>query len=788
MNSIGDVRSACHQTLRRLVLGWMMFVGMSVAQAAVLDLDGDGRSDLLTQDGNGVLVGRVMKGGAITTTGTLLAAGSQWVVTHSADFDGDGKADLLFRNVADGSVVIYLMNGLTVQSTATVLGTSSVWVVAEVADFNGDGKADLLWRNQSDNSHGIWLMNGTATLASSSIIGPGDWVVTQTADFNGDGKADLLWRNLGDGSYALWLMNGMISTSVSGLLGSSDWVVTQSADFNGDGKSDLLWRKQSDGSTALWLMNGTSMSGAAGLLGPSSWMATHVGDLNGDGKADIVWRNRNDGMIAAWLMNGLNPIGGASSAVLLGANSGWQVQSLLDVNGDNKSDLVWRHSDGTIALWVMNGVTRTAAAFIAGGNVAGSVLDVVPRVSDILVSPLSAVKWSQAATWGGTLPRAGDAVTIPAGKHILLDVSPPALKSLLIEGQLSADPGKDLNLTADWIIVNGTNAKFNIGSETQPYTKRATITLTGTNTAENIMGMGTKVLGVMGGRLELYGQTKRSWTRLAATAPRGAAQLALADSLEGWQVGDEIAIAPSDFEALESEKRTIIAMNSRTVVLDRPLDFDHWGAVPQGYGNKFLDMRAEVGNLSRNIVIRSAQNEERLLPGFDPQSRTPEGRQNGDGKRLEMGRFGGHMMFMPGSKVYLQNIEVTGMGQQGMLGRYPVHWHLNQDASTGNFIRNSTIHDTFQRGLVIHQSNGVRAEGNVIFNTPGHAVFLEDGVERNNVLTDNLVMSVTYVLRKHRLSLKDDENANRAERQSGFWITNPQNVVRGNVVAGVENG
>jgi hypothetical protein len=51
-------------------------------------------------------------------------------------------------------------------------------------------------------------------------------------------------------------------------------------------------------------------------------------------------------------------------------------------------------------------------------------------------------------------------------------------------------------------------------------------------------------------------------------------------------------------------------------------------------------------------------------------------------------------------------------------------------------------------------------------------------------------MRVTYVLRKHRLSLKDrdDPNKDRAERQSGFWLTNPQNTVRGNVVAGVQNG
>lgn len=402
----------------------------------------------------------------------------------------------------------------------------------------------------------------------------------------------------------------------------------------------------------------------------------------------------------------------------------------------------------------------------------------------------NALPWSAPATWGGIVPRAGDAVIIPAGKHVLLDVSPPPLKSLLIEGQLSFDPGKDLTLTANWILAEGQNAKLSIGSAANPHTRRATIALTGTNPFENIMGMGTKFLGAMGGTLEFFGQPKRSWTRLAASVSAGATAITLADALDGWQVGDEIAIAPSDFDALAAEKRTIIAINGQTVTLNRALDFEHWGAAPQAYGNKMLDMRAEVGNLTRNILVMSEQNEERQLPGFDPDSVDAQGKQNGDGKRLEVGRFGGHMMFMPGSKVFLQNVEITGMGQQGMLGRYPVHWHLNQDASNGNFIRNSSIHDTFQRGLVLHQSNGVIAENNVLFNIPGHAVFVEDGIERNNVLAGNLVMRVTYVLRKHRLSLKDadDENLDRAERQSGFWLTNPQNIVRGNVVAGVQNG
>ncbi len=393
-------------------------------------------------------------------------------------------------------------------------------------------------------------------------------------------------------------------------------------------------------------------------------------------------------------------------------------------------------------------------------------------------------QWSDPITWGGTLPDTNSAVVIPAGKTITLDRS-TRVASLTVEGTLVA-ANQNLELTANWIMLHG-SGKFSVGTATQPFDKRFVIQLAGTNPNEKIMGMGTKFLGTMGGTLELYGQNKRSWTHLNASALQGATELSLEDSLDGWQVGDEIAVAPSDFDALQAEKRSITAIAGQTITLDRPLEFDHWGQAPQMYGNQTLDMRAEVGNLSRNIVIKSIDNQERTLPGFNPEAFDAQGKQNGDGQRLESGRFGGHMMFMTGSTVRLQNIEVTGLGQQGMLGRYPVHWHLNQDTSSGSFIQNSSIHDTFQRGVVIHQSNGVKADNNVIFNLPGHAVFLEDGVERNNILTNNLVMQVGYVLRKHRLSLKDGDS-DRAERQAGFWLTNPQNTVRGNVVAGVENG
>ena len=67
-----------------------------------------------------------------------------------------------------------------------------------------------------------------------------------------------------------------------------------------------------------------------------------------------------------------------------------------------------------------------------------------------------AARWSDPASWPDRrVPRAGDKVTIAAGKHILLDVTPPALGGVDIEGKLSFANTADLELTTEWVMVHG---------------------------------------------------------------------------------------------------------------------------------------------------------------------------------------------------------------------------------------------------------------------------------------------------------------------------------------------
>jgi FG-GAP-like repeat len=208
---------------------------------------------------------------------------------------------------------------------AAILGANPDWRVTHVADFNGDGKADLLWQN-TNGAVTIWLMNGITTISAAGLLGANpDWRVTHTADLNGDGKADVLWRNINTGSITAWLMNGTAAISAAGILNDPNWSISHTADFNGDGKADLLWRNTNGGVT-IWFMNGLGNNGAVGLLGADpNWRVTHIGDYNGDGKADIVWRNAADGSIAMWLINGTTVI---SQTTILGA-SPWVISPTL---------------------------------------------------------------------------------------------------------------------------------------------------------------------------------------------------------------------------------------------------------------------------------------------------------------------------------------------------------------------------------------------------------------------------------------------------------------------------
>src|SRR4249920_2147593 len=128
----------------------------------------------------------------------------------------------------------------------------------------------------------------------------------------------------------------------------------------------------------------------------------------------------------------------------------------------------------------------------------------------------AATKWSDRATWPNKkVPVAGDRVEIASGKEVILDVSPPALGGVTINGKLTFADKSDLELTTEWVMVHGELA---IGTAAQPYTHKATITLTDNVKDEQMMGMGDRGIMLSGGTLNLHGGLKNTWTKLDSTA------------------------------------------------------------------------------------------------------------------------------------------------------------------------------------------------------------------------------------------------------------------------------
>src|SRR5881396_3868979 len=103
-------------------------------------------------------------------------------------------------------------------------------------------------------------------------------------------------------------------------------------------------------------------------------------------------------------------------------------------------------------------------------------------------STASMKRWSDAATWPDKkVPGKDAAVTIDRDMNVVLDVTPPALRGLTINGKLSFADDKDLELSTEWIMVHG---ELEIGTEAKPHTHQATITLTDNVKGEDFGGMG----------------------------------------------------------------------------------------------------------------------------------------------------------------------------------------------------------------------------------------------------------------------------------------------------------
>jgi hypothetical protein len=338
----------------------------------------------------------------------------------------------------------------------------------------------------------------------------------------------------------------------------------------------------------------------------------------------------------------------------------------------------------------------------------------------------------------------------------------------------------------------------------------------------NAAYFGHKVLALSyGGTLQLFGtkgatydpmvdddpsNTGTSWVRLAGVAA-DQKTLTLSDPVATWAAGDHIIVTTTDYMPTHNEEMVIDHLVGNTmVVLTSPLKWLHNASVYRlpadaplsigPRGSRTIDTRAAVGLLTRSIEILSEGNQ----PDIDTKEH--------DHFPVSAGYFGGHTIVRQGFTNYqVKGAEFYQLGQGGMIGHYPVHFHMARktpqpsDPTLTPYLRDSSIHESMTRWITVHATQGMTIARNVGYLSIGHGFYLEDATEVNNKLYANLGASVIAGIQSATLNPRNvpgilarpgdgprgDFMPYRSDwnHPSAFWIMNGWNDFQYNMAAGV---
>jgi hypothetical protein len=384
--------------------------------------------------------------------------------------------------------------------------------------------------------------------------------------------------------------------------------------------------------------------------------------------------------------------------------------------------------------------------------------------------------WSAPATWeGGQVPGAGARVQVRAGHTVTYDVRSEApVRSVHVAGTLTFARDRDTRLAVGLIKIQpGDDASENgfdcdahrptpkpgeprpaleVGTPDEPIPANHTATIQLAH-CEGLDPESCPAVVCCGGRMDFHGAPmNRTWVKLGAPAQAGSAEVTLAEPVTGWRAGDRVILTAtvrqnkvkktfreSTRDATATDERFIQAIDGTKLTLDKPLAHDH-----QCEG----DYRGDVANLSRNVVVESA----------DP-----------SGQR-------GHTMYHRHSAGSIAYAEFRHLGKEGVLGKYSIHYHLCGDTMRGSSVIGASVWDSDNRWLTIHGTNYLVVRDCVGYRSKGHGFFFEDGTEVYNVLDRNLAVQAYAAKPLPKQVIPFDKNDG-----SGFWWANSLNSFTRNV-------
>ena len=291
---------------------------------------------------------------------------------------------------------------------------------------------------------------------------------------------------------------------------------------------------------------------------------------------------------------------------------------------------------------------------------------------------------------------------------------------------------------------------------------------------------GTGLLGF--GAVHMYGAEKTpTWTRLATEPRAGDTTLTLAQPVSGWRAGDRLILPDSRHlhwnevtgwarTSPQWEELTLSAISAdgRVLTVSAALRFSHPGARDGATGNGTLRFLPHVGNLTRNVVVRSES-------------------------PIASGGTQGHALFMERADVDIRYAAFRDLGRTPIRtttgnGRYPIYFEdlIGPATTPANGYQHTFVGNAVDGGSSAHSRRwaislddshyGLIAD-NVLYNYAGALVMTEAGSESYNVFERNFLMRSTGT--GGRLGMGDEGQ--------GFWFRGSNNYVRGNVTANFDS-
>lgn len=417
--------------------------------------------------------------------------------------------------------------------------------------------------------------------------------------------------------------------------------------------------------------------------------------------------------------------------------------------------------------------------------------------------------WSSASTWiPARVPQSGDIVLIDHNVSYDSLTGNATVIGIEATGALRFKTNQNTTLKVGTLLVmpNGT---LEVGTSSAPIAGNVTAEIIikdqPIDLTNNGVGVydpeqyGTGIL-VVDGTWTMHGATKSStFVRLTEEPLVGSTTLELSVSGGGWNIGDRLILP--DTRHLNSgklkdnkyipewEELTVASMsgNGKTLTLTDPLQFNHFGARD---GDDHLDFLPHIGNLTRNIIIRSEN------PNGTRGHTQVHHKANIDIRYAAFKELGRTKNEHIDNTTFDSSGNVTHVGTN-QIARYPIHTHHlrgplptpsngHQFTLIGNAVDGGTTAHNQKWGITIHGSHYGLIRENIVYNMAGSGIAFEDGSESYNVLEENFVMRIIGT------GTRPDASCNAVKidcgmEGTGYWFRGPNNYVRNNVTTSTHN-